>query len=97
MAEDRVTAAEAAAGDGLGTVGERRMRLPSRRSAAIAIASPELPSPLSHTGLVCFPLSIPLSPSLLLPVYGDRVIRRRSRGEKWAANPANIWARHRHP
>jgi len=70
MAEDRVTAAEAAAGDGLGTVGERRMRLPSRRSAAIAIASPELPSPLSRTGLFFFPLlSNPLSPSLSFPVY----------------------------
>jgi hypothetical protein len=48
-------------------------RLPSRRSAAIAIASPELPSPLSlshtHTDLVFFPLS-KHSPSLSLPICG---------------------------
>ena len=69
MAEDRVTAAEAAAGDGLGTVGERRMRLPSRRSAAIAIASPELPSPLSRTGLVFSPCQIHSHLVSLSPVY----------------------------
>jgi hypothetical protein len=88
MAEDRVTAAEAAAEDGLGTVGARRRRLPSRRSAAIAIASPELS--LKHR--LGFPLSIPLPPSLSFP-YGPCC---GSRGEKWVANPANIWARHRH-
>jgi len=65
MTEDR---AAAAAGEGLGTVGERRRRLPSRRSAAIAIAvaSPDLPSlSLAVEGLVFPLLTLCISVSVL--------------------------------